>query len=235
MASRTDRWQALSPAAGFWLLCAVIVGCQETAAPTRFLIEARAVDEAGVGVADVAVSLGSRALGSTNHLGLMRAEIPGADGKHATLRFKVPTNSRALTDTEIPVVFQVVQGLHAETPEPQPIQGQVIVAPLTRTYVVLVHTNKPSLPIRFFDREQGRTNAAGVAQLLFEAPPGDELAVTLDTSAMPQLQPTNPMRIFKLADTQEVFVFRQEFKQDRKRFKGTRRTVNRATRGPRRL
>ena len=218
------------------LAAATVLGCQTPPLDFAFAIEASAETDEGEPLAGVDLYVGPRRLGATDAAGLARARLRGRDGARLVLRLAEPSGLRAMGPLETMATLQVLTPLGGGPPQPQPVRITARFAPLARSYVVLVRTDgRAGLGVQLFGKRQGATNEAGVAQLLFRAPPGDELHVGLDTGALPALRPANPSRVFQLADRDDVLVFDQDFRVGgHTRVKKLRR-ARPAPQGPQRL
>ncbi|MEK6609282.1 MAG: hypothetical protein AABZ30_16625, partial [Myxococcota bacterium] len=183
--------------------------------------------------AGLRVTAGGAALGATDASGFLRGAVRGFDGDRVTLALTPPPGLRVAGAAERTATLQVVAPLGGGTPLPQALRLRATLTPLERRYVVLVRTDgRSGLPVRVFDRVLGETDASGVTQLLLRAPPGDEITVSLDTRAQPRLRPANPTRVFRLADRDDAFVFRQDFAEGAPR---ARRSTATPRGAPRRL
>jgi hypothetical protein len=84
--------------------------------------------------------------------------------------------------------------------------------PLVRTVVVgLRAENGADLNIVRLNQVIGRTDANGVAHLLIQASPGEQVTLTLNTSGNPNLRPQSPTLTFMAADRNEMVLLEQRF------------------------
>lgn len=74
-----------------------------------------------------------------------------------------------------------------------------------------------ALPIVVDGRVVGQTDRDGVAHVLLHHPASASVQVRLDTQALPQLTPRDPVRIFDLENAESVLLFDQEFEPERRR------------------
>ena len=70
--------------------------------------------------------------------------------------------------------------------------------------VVVRAENGPYLPVLHLGRAQGTTDAAGVATLLFQDAPDEQIDLQLDTSKQPLLRPVNPHLTFRIGQHDDV-------------------------------
>jgi hypothetical protein len=89
--------------------------------------------------------------------------------------------------------------------------------PAIRHMVVAVRAeNGPNLPVVWFGRVIGRTDANGAFTALFPLKPGDPLELMLDTSekANDRIHPKNPTGAFTMKGYDDVVTFDQKFNWD---------------------
>lgn len=78
-------------------------------------------------------------------------------------------------------------------------------------YVVLLATNNfPNLPVVVFGVEKTKLNSRGYGMFLHEGLPGDEITVTLLTSANPRIAPASPQKTFTLPDVPSQLFWRTQ-------------------------
>jgi len=78
-------------------------------------------------------------------------------------------------------------------------------------YVVLLATNNfPGLPVVVFGVEKTKLNSRGYGMFLHEGLPGDELTVTLLTSANPRISPASPQKTFTLPEVPSQLMWRTQ-------------------------
>ena len=85
---------------------------------------------------------------------------------------------------------------------------------LARVHQVVVGLraeNGPHLPILRLKNVVGQTDEAGVAHVLLEAAPNEQLALTLDTSGNKHLQPQNPTLDISTGNSDELLLVSQKF------------------------
>jgi hypothetical protein len=142
--------------------------------------------------------------------------VPGTDSLRLPVKVVPPGGLRVVRQPK-EVVLHVLTPLSGGEPQPQPVSIDLTLAPERRTYVVAVlaelkkGTPVAGLPVIVSGAARGTTNEAGVAHIEYESPPGAEIAVRLDTSGQPRLQPANPSMPFVLPDRDDALVFRKEF------------------------
>jgi hypothetical protein len=71
--------------------------------------------------------------------------------------------------------------------------------------------NGPNLNIVRLNQLVGRTDEHGVAHVRLLVSPGEQVALTLNTSASPLLRPQNPSLSFVAADRDEMLLLEHKF------------------------
>lgn len=179
---------------------------QKTAAASRryeVVIAARGDDQAPLG--GVQILLAKRPLGTTDASGSVRLSLIGNEGDVTALHVKCP-DGFASPDKPIAV------GLRHFTDDSPPPRFETQCVPLVRSFVVGVRAQKGAhLPIRRLNRVVGQTDGDGVAHLLIQAAPRDQVVLTLDTSAMELLRPQNPTLTFVASDQDQLVLLEQKF------------------------
>ena len=99
-------------------------------------------------------------------------------------------------------------------------------------YVVLLATNNfPNLPVVVFGVEKTKLNSRGYGMFLHEGLPGDEITVTLLTSANPRISPASPQKTFTLPDVPAQLFWRSQLDL-RKTAEIKKPVIKRVRRGP---
>ena len=81
-----------------------------------------------------------------------------------------------------------------------------------RSFVVGIRTeNGAHLPILRLNKTIGKTDDFGVAHVLVQAAPHDQVALTLDTTDFPMLRPQKPTLSFAAPDHDELVLLEQKF------------------------
>jgi len=211
-------WRGGTPA--MLLMAATWVGafvrCQARDPLYSFPLELAATDDRGDPVAGVEARSRGRSLGRSGASGRLEVNLRGQDGDRLEVQVVAPRSHRLLTPASVPCVLQLAAPLGGAAATPQAVRIVARLAPGTRRYAVLVLTDgRAHLPVLIGGTKQVATDAWGVAQFLYEAPPGGSLAVGIDTRTWPSLLPASPVRLFALPDRDDVLLMRQEFRERR--------------------
>ncbi|MBI3201365.1 MAG: hypothetical protein HYZ29_07460, partial [Myxococcales bacterium] len=93
----------------------------------------------------------------------------------------------------------------------------------SRTVVVAVRADSgANLPVMYMGKEAGRTDASGAAHVFLEVPPNQvfQLSIATDGDGAKDLRPQNPTATFEVKQADDVFVFDQKFKVEKKKVRG---------------
>jgi hypothetical protein len=146
-----------------------------------------------------------RVLGKTDAAGRVQLKLQGSEGSTASLTVKCPATFKS---PEQPIVVGLRQ-MSPNSPAPK-VEAECI--PLIRTVVVgLRAENGADLNIVRLNQVIGRTDANGVAHLLIQASPGEQVTLTLNTASSPNLRPQSPTLTFMAADRNEMVLLEQRF------------------------
>jgi hypothetical protein len=144
-------------------------------------------------------------LGKTAASGSVSLKLTGNEGSTVSLRVKCPATFKS---PEKPVVV----GLRLMSPGSPAPKFDAVCVPLVRTVVVgLRAENGPNLNIVRLNQLVGRTDEHGVAHVRLLVSPGEQVALTLNTSASPLLRPQNPSLSFVAADRDEMLLLEHKF------------------------
>lgn len=184
-----------------------LLGIEDHTAPVDrnypILISARSDDQKPL--ADVQILLGKTVVGRSDASGNVHLSLKGNEGDVASLGVKCP-ESFASPEKEIVVGLR-----HFAAGSPAP-RFETQCVPLVRSFVVGIRTeNGAGLPIRRLSKIVGHTDNFGVAHVLLQAAPRDQVALTLDTSENPMLRPQNPILSFQASDRDELVLLEQKF------------------------
>jgi len=186
---------------------AAVLGAEEEAqnASRSYAVQIVAHDDARSPLAGVQVLIGTRPVGTTDASGSVRLSLTGNEGDVAALGVKCPDG---FASPEKPMTV----GLrHFSEGSPAP-RFETQCVPLVRSFVVGVRTeNGANLPIRRLNRVIGQTDDFGVAHLLLQAAPRDQVVLTLDTSAILALRPQNPTLTFVAPERDQMILLEQKF------------------------
>ncbi len=144
-------------------------------------------------------------LGKTAASGSVGLKLTGSEGGTVSLRVKCPATFKS---PEKPIVVGL-RLMSAGSPAPK-FEAECV--PLVRTVVVgLRAENGPNLNIVRLNQLVGRTDEQGVAHVRLLVAPGEQVALTLNTSANPLLRPQNPTLSFVAADRDEMLLLEHKF------------------------
>jgi hypothetical protein len=209
------------------VLCmtAVAVGACARPSPEPIEVGVRVNAESGSPIPGAQLRVRGDYLGTTNALGQATLRVPGQAGERLPLSLTCPAGFTAKSD-EVTLVL----------PEPtSPLAStaglDLVCQPMQHEAVVLVHTagEALSLPVKVDGVLVGQTDALGFAHVHVRATPESQFEVSLDTSADARLAPANPAQSFRVASSDEVFVFEPAFQPTKAR-KGKRGAAKRQAR-----
>ncbi len=183
-------------------------GCEVT--NPSFPVIIRTVTDDGKPMANVPVTI-SKTPGTTDAEGKWAVRLSGQEGSEIPITVEPPKGYRIVTTRAVPqkgVVLRKVVGIDGKL---VPVEHTIKLAPLERTYAVLVKTGFAGLPVETFGNKQVMTGDKGTASFLYHGTPGDELQVRISTADHPELRPTNPTQTFKLGEQPEAYVFQTKF------------------------
>jgi hypothetical protein len=187
------------------LLLATLVSCTKERPKHRYEFLVRVESDPGRMLAGATVLHGESKVGVSSKDGVVKLSARGKEGDTLSFRIDCPKGHKSPTKP-----LSVVLRKSSEK-EKRP-EYTVSCLPTLRSVVVAVRAEDgPNLPVRYLDREVGRTDKSGAAHVLLKAAPNEALELTLDTSKAPQLTPKNPTARFQTSHQDEVFVFNQTF------------------------
>ena len=172
----------------------------------------------GQPIAGAKITYKGEKVGTTNNEGRLKLRLKGAEGEVFDLMVACPQGYQSPTKP-LPVTLRKVaeQGAMPEY--------KVSCPPTTRTVVVAVRAeNGPNLPVRDLGREVARTDQSGAAHVKLSVSPNQALQLSLDTTEEKNLRPQSPTQQFEVKNADEVFVFDQTFKVERRYHYAPRRT-----------
>ena len=160
-------------------------------------------------LAGVQVRLGDRVLGATNEEGELGVTLRGKDGNSIVYAVTCPVGHRTPTDLT-PLILRSFKPLPGV--KNRGIEIKLNCPPSERHASIIVRaTGGANLPVMMLGREVGRTDANGIAHVLFTASPNTTFRITVDTSSNEFLRPTSPTQEFLLGDADDIFLFDQTF------------------------
>jgi len=193
-----------------WLVVVLgVLGCGRSDPLPTFAVTFTTESDPGEVLSGVEVFAGGRSIGTSGSEGIVQTVVRGPDGSRMPITYTCP-EGYVTPEAPVTLLLQSFQGMDPENDVG--LTTRLVCPRAKRRVVILVRTNdKADLPVVVNGREVGRTGTRGVAHVAVEDPPGTAYRVRLDTSGQPGLRPQNPIRSFSLGDTDEVFVFDQEF------------------------
>lgn len=155
-------------------------------------------------------------IGVTDDSGVVNFRLKGAEGEVYDLTLKCPTGFQS------PAKPVSVTLRKTSDPSQRP-EYQVDCPKSSRSVVVAVRADSgPNLPVMYLGREVARTDVSGAAHVFLEMPPNQmfQLSISTDAEGAKDLRPQNPAATFEVKQSDDVFVFDQKFKLEKKKFKG---------------
>jgi hypothetical protein len=158
-------------------------------------------------------SSGNKKIGVTDDSGVVNFRLKGAEGDNYELTVKCPPG---YTSPAKPVSVVLRK---TTDPNARP-QYEVDCPKATRSVVVAVRADSgPNLPVLFLGKEVARTDVSGAAHVALEVPPNQmfSLQISTDGPDAKDLRPQNPTSTFEVKQSDDVFVFDQKFKVEKKK------------------
>lgn len=172
---------------------------------TSYPVQIVALGDGEKPLAGVAIQLDKRTLGTTDAAGTLKLSLKGNEGDVVSLIVKCP-------DTFASPEASLSVGLRHFAEGSPPPRFETRCVPLVRSFVVGIRAeNGAHLPVLRFDKVIGKTDDFGVAHLLVQAAPHDQVALTLDTTDFPLLRPQKPTLSFAAPDHDELVLLEQKF------------------------
>lgn len=185
--------------------CSLLEDSDPAAAPPEFPITVSVYGDARRPLADVELYDQKKLVGKTNAAGRVDLKLTGKEGGTVSLRVKCPVTFKSPEKS-------IVVGLRLMSPGSPAPKFEAECVPLVRTVVVgLRAENGPNLNIIRLNQVVGRTDGQGVAHLSMQVSPGEQVALTLNTSDNSFLRPQNPTLSFVAADRDEMLLLEQKF------------------------
>ncbi len=181
--------------------------------PGRVDIELLVDDGAGTPVEGAAFLVDGERLAATDAHGRARAGLPIRTSATYRVAHACPAGFRPV-EPEARLNAAPSRPLARRAPGSAAVTIRRRCAPLRLRHVLLVRTGgRGGLPIRVLGRTAGVTDPDGAALLAIDGAPGEEVEISLDTSAAPQLRPASPSRRIELPDARRFLVFDQRFEE----------------------
>ncbi len=183
-----------------------LLGEKEVAPVNRgYPVHIVALGDADKPLAGVEILLGKRSVGTTDAAGTLKLSLKGNEGDVVSLSVKCP-------DTFASPEGSLKLGLRRFAEGSPPPRFETRCVPLVRSFVVGIRTeNGARLPILRLDKTIGKTDDFGVAHVLVQAAPHEQVALTLDTTDFPLLRPQKPTLSFAAPDHDELVLLEQKF------------------------
>jgi hypothetical protein len=202
------------------LLAASQFGCNLLKRPEPKPFEARVkvFGDPGTPLKGADVWYKQKKVGVTDDAGLVNFRLKGAEGEVYDLTVKCPTGYQSPAKP-VSVVLR-----NTSDPAQRP-EYQVDCPKSSRAVVVAVRADSgPNLAVMYLGREVARTDVSGAAHVFLEVPPNQvfQLAISTDTDGAKDLRPQSPTATFEVKQADDVFVFDQKFKVERKKVRGGR-------------
>lgn len=159
----------------------------------------------GEAIPDAKVFYDGRQVGKTDSNGQALLGLTGVEGQIYSFTVKCPAG---FASPQKPILVS----LHRLSKRPE---YPVHCPPTIRNIVVAVRAvHGPNLPVVYLGKQEAVTDRSGAANVLLRLPPGQSFKLMLDTSGKDasRLRPQNPVQIFEVKHSDEIFVFNQEFK-----------------------
>jgi hypothetical protein len=183
------------------------MGCDALKAPTPapFEVVIRVESDPGRPLAGVVIAKGGKDGPATGPDGKVTLKIPGQEGESVDLMVKCPADY--ITSTKF-LTVSLRRG--SKLPE-----YDWSCPPAIRHLVVALRAdNGANLPVTYFGRTIGQTDANGAFTYLFNLKPGDGVELQLDTGDNKRIHPSNPTFSAMMKPYDDIVTFEQRFKVD---------------------
>lgn len=189
------------------------LGCEEPPPPPRFPVTFTAVSDPGVPLPAVVITANSAPIGQTDAAGVLHIDLTGPEGSPVQIGATCPDGFRQPATLPMITLRRVVS-LDPSTAD-RGLQVSIACPPTQRHGVLLVRAagddSRADVPVMIDGREVARTDASGVAHVPLAMEPGASFRVMLATATQPTLRPQDPVRTFTFPDSDELFLFAQDF------------------------
>ncbi|MEC7519408.1 MAG: hypothetical protein VYE22_06045 [Myxococcota bacterium] len=215
---------------------AALVACEEEEAPPpRYSFTFSATTD-GQPLEGVTISVNDDPKGDTNGEGIFRQDLTGPEGAPISVNASCPEGYHLVGGAQSHTLRRVASLDPAVTN--RGIQVSFECAPDYREAVVVVRTHdQTDLPVFLDGSEVTRTDESGAAHLYVRMQPNTSFEVRIATASNERLRPQEPSRSFTIPNRDAVFVFDQEFEEERppRRVRRVRRAAPAAPRLPIRI
>ncbi len=158
----------------------------------------------GEPLSGVAARIDGRLLGKTDEHGAVALSLSGRDGQRVNIHLECPPNHQA---PKAPLEVALFRYAAGSTPELTAVCSQERVAEA----VVVRTPGAHDIPLYARGERIGETDAQGVAHLLLNGAPGENIDLSFDTSERPELRPANPSVRVALGAQDDVVLAEQRF------------------------
>jgi hypothetical protein len=182
-------------------------GCDALKAPppAPFEVLIRVESDPGRPLPGAIIAKGGKDGPSTGPDGKVILKIPGQEGDTADLNVKCPADY-----VTSPKVLTVSLRRGSKVPE-----YDWSCPPAIRHLVVAIRAdNGPNLPVTYFGKTIGQTDANGAFTYLFTLKPGDGVELQLDTGDNKRIHPSSPSFSATMKSYDDIMTFEQRFKVD---------------------
>ena len=212
--------RSLALSCRIWLALGMfgIAGCEDPPPPARYPVTFNAESDPGVVLPGVALNVAGAPQGQTGADGSLRIELTGDEGTAVPVSATCPTGYRDAAPLS-PIVLRTTVGVGgAAAPG---LRVTVSCLPVSRHGVVVVRARgdgtatRAGLPVVIEGREVARTDTSGVAHVSLDMSPGQSFQIMLATATLsPMLRPQDPQMTFVFPDSDEIFVFDENFDEE---------------------
>lgn len=193
-------------------LTAAVAGCGNSRPPTMFPINLRVMNgEHPMPGARVVIS--NHELGATDANGRFQMQTTGSEGLRVDVTIVCPAGFVSPAQP-LPVTLRSALALD-RAQRNAGVETTVQCPPTQRIAAVVIRTpNRANLPIEYEGHEITRTDAQGVAHMIFRVDAAQPIALRINTTQQPQLRPASPPVTINTRDADDVYVKTVEFDEE---------------------
>jgi hypothetical protein len=200
-----DRLVATLAMGTLTLSCSRFESKKEVVADPAFRVALVVVGEGHLGIAGAQILKDKTVVGTTSEKGVALLSFHGQEGDTVALKIQCPAAYAS------PKKAVVVGLRHLDTGSPAPRFEAECIRQLHSVVVGLRAENGANLPIVRLGQVIGKTDDAGMAHLLLETSPDEQITLRLDTSSNDTLRPENPNLTFMSKDADDFVLLEQKF------------------------
>ena len=200
------------------VLGAALPSCEEAAPESSYPVTFSAESDPGQPLGGVALMIAGAPSGQTAADGTLRIELTGAEGTAVPVAATCPQGYRESAPLSAISLRTTVSVGGAPAPG---LRVTITCLPASRRGVVVVRAGgqgvapRVGLPVVIEGREVARTDSSGVAHISLDMAPGQSFQVLLATATVsPMLRPQDPQLTFVFPDSDEIFLFDQNFDEE---------------------